>query len=84
MGAAIVSAVCVGLGAWGLYGVRASDMFVIASAVGAALGVATARRFEWRSAWVLGALVGTCVAGAYFMAVSRFWPMALVAVRLPS
>lgn len=81
LGAAIVSAVSVGLAAWMLYGVRGSDMCVVASAVGAGLGVAIGRRLEWRSTWVLGVVTGTAVAAAYLLAVARFWPVALVAMR---
>jgi hypothetical protein len=81
LGALIVSAVCVGLVAWALYGVRGSDVFVVASAVGSGVGVGIARRLEWRSTWMLGVLTGTAVACGYLIAAERFWPVALVAMR---
>jgi hypothetical protein len=80
LGAALIGAVAASAGAWFFYGVWPYDLFVGASAVGAALGVALARRLEWRRSWPLGVAVAILLALVYFAAVMHFWPESLVAV----
>lgn len=80
LGATAVSAACAALVAWPVLGVRGIGLSMGACAIGAALGVAFARRLTWRTTWVLGAACGAAVAGAYLVIASRFWSAALVAV----
>ena len=48
------------------------EFFVVSSALGALLGVWVARRAGWRTAWVMGVVVGLGIDTMAFVAVS-YW-----------
>ena len=53
------------------------EFFVVSSAVGALVGVWVARRMGWRTAWVLGVVVGLGIDTVVFAAASYWLSWAL-------
>lgn len=56
------------------------EYFVVSSALGALMGVWVARRIGWRTAWVMGVVVGLGVDLVAFVAVSYWVSWAVVHV----
>lgn len=65
---------------WALYHVQPIEFFGVASLAGSALGVWLARRMGWRNTWALGVGVSALADVAFFAAVSRVDPAALIQI----